>query len=298
MMSCSDKSATLFLMTSKGYHVLSALTSLGLSDVIDLVVVGQDASIDNDYAEEICCLCKQNRIEWCLKQDKPKARSPFMVAVAWRWMIPVSSPQQLIVVHDSLLPKYRGFAPLVNQLINGEPEIGVTALLGEEDYDVGDILEQRSISISYPITIRDTIDLVVPLYQEIVCGLLKKISAREALQGIPQNHDLATYSLWRDADDYFLDWRDSATKLRRTIDAVGCPYMGAATHLNECVIRVWKAEEVPDVKIENRDCGKVVFVRNGHPVVACGEGLLQINHATFGDGRDVLPLQRFRSRFG
>jgi methionyl-tRNA formyltransferase len=51
--------------------------------------------------------------------------SDFNIAISWRWMLKVSN---LIVIHDSLLPKYRGFSPLVNMLINGEDTLGVTVL--------------------------------------------------------------------------------------------------------------------------------------------------------------------------
>jgi methionyl-tRNA formyltransferase len=59
-------------------------------------------------------------------------------------------------MHDSLLPKYRGFAPLPNALINGEREVGVTALFASEEYDMGDIVCQRRLAVEYPMITRST----------------------------------------------------------------------------------------------------------------------------------------------
>ena len=66
--------------------------------------------------------------------------------------------------HDSLLPKYRGFAPLVKGLICGETRFGVTALFGASQYDAGDILFQASVGITYPIAISDLITRVADCY--------------------------------------------------------------------------------------------------------------------------------------
>jgi methionyl-tRNA formyltransferase len=62
------------------------------------------------------------------------------------------------------------------------------------------------------------------------------------------------------------------------------------------LIRIHRAESVPDVKIVNRDIGKVLFVKNEQPVVICGAGLLCITDAVDSQGQNALPFKQFRSR--
>ena len=80
------------------------------------------------------------------------------MAVSWRWMIK-HPKNKLIVFHDSILPKYRGFAPLVNMLINGEKEIGVSAIFGADEYD-SEIISEKT-TISYPIKIQKPFRLIM-----------------------------------------------------------------------------------------------------------------------------------------
>ena len=87
----------------------------------------------------------------------------YQLAIGWRWLI--SGTENLIVLHDSLLPKYRGFAPLVNSLINGEQEIGVTAIWAGPEFDAGEIIFQEKAGICYPIKIQEAIEIVSGLYR-------------------------------------------------------------------------------------------------------------------------------------
>src|SRR5437870_2531640 len=119
---------TLYLLTRKGFEVLkAALLAKDYGRHIDLVVVGADRNTRRDYGEEIRALCDQHHIAWSRREEHRPNNSPFSLAVSWRWLINESATT-LIVLHDSLLPKYRGFAPLISALVNGDKEIGVTAL--------------------------------------------------------------------------------------------------------------------------------------------------------------------------
>ena len=106
----------------------------------------------------------------------------------------------LIVLHDSLLPKYRGFAPLPTALINAEPYVGVTALFAKEksdEYDRGDILGQRKLAVTYPARIQTVISAISGAYADLVIDIWRRIHAGVKLTGTPQNEAEATYSLWR-----------------------------------------------------------------------------------------------------
>ena len=249
--------STLFLLGEKGLFSLQSLDK-NATDTIEKVVIGTDKNVQNDYSTDIQNLCTQINITFTF--DDTNVNSDYLITIGWRKMIVVANHQKLIVLHDSLLPKYRGFNPLVTALINGDKTVGVTALFGTKEYDKGDIIAQESLSISYPITIQEAIEKVATCYAALLNVIFLKIKSN-ALTAIPQDHQKATYSLWRDQEDYFINWNSNAKKIIRFINAVGFPYEGAKFRLNNEIYTVLEAEETADVKIEKRTPGKVIFQR-------------------------------------
>jgi methionyl-tRNA formyltransferase len=145
---------TLFLMTEKGQAVLDGVISAVGPGAISLVVGARDAHVRNDRYEEIQAICQRAGIPCADRLQAPTVDTDYALAVSWRWMI--HGVPNLIAMHDSPLPKYRGFAPLPNALINGEREVGVTALFASEEYDMGDIVCQRRLAVEYPMITRST----------------------------------------------------------------------------------------------------------------------------------------------
>jgi methionyl-tRNA formyltransferase len=183
-------------------------------------------------------------------------------------------------------------------LINGESEIGVTALWASERYDAGDIIAQASTAIAYPLRIQQAIALTSVLYQQLAVNIVRALSTGSPLPRLPQDEAAATYSLWRDDDDYQIDWTRSAEQIQRFVDAVGPPYRGAFTKCEHVGARVRAVEARKDLAIENRTPGKVIAIEEGCPVVVCGTGLLKVLDLVDGDTHDsLLPLAHFRVRF-
>ncbi|CAM3471750.1 methionyl-tRNA formyltransferase [Paracidovorax anthurii] len=289
---------TLFLMTEKGYDFLRG-TLDDYRSLFRLVVVGFDTSVLEDYSERIICLCEEMGVPWICREDFSGIESEYVVAVSWRWLISHPS-DKLIVFHDSILPKYRGFAPLVNSLVNGEPEIGVSAILGADDFDRGDLIAQSKSLVAYPIKISDAIKVNNENYISCAHSVLGKLARGELLNAVPQDENFATYSVWRDEEDYRIEWNNSAASIRRFVDAVSFPYKGASTLLDGRVVRLLSVEEYPDVVVENRHPGKVLFAKQGKPVVICGEGMLKIIDAHYEDKDGMtqfFPMKKFRMRF-
>lgn len=287
---------TLFVMTEKGLKFVEQAISQ-FRNIIAEVVIGQDGALTNDYSQEIADVCAASGIKFSQRKDFQTITSKYAMAISWRWLIN-HPPEKLIVFHDSLLPKYRGFAPLVNALINGEHTVGVSAIFGASEYDRGDIIHQASVQIRYPITIADAITLVGDCYLSSGMAVLETLASGQPLKAKAQDHHLATYSLWRDDEDYLIDWSLSAAKIRRMIDAVGAPYRGAFCLVDGAPARILAAEDLDDVQIENRTCGKVIFVEDGLPVVVCGTGLLKVTACVCDEGGgSLLPLSKFRVRF-
>ena len=287
---------SLFLMNQKGLAVLEACAATLEAGSIDCVIGARDASVQNDYYKEIRAASEGYGIPFVDRREAADREAEYGFAIGWRWII--RNCKTLIVLHDSLLPKYRGFAPLPTALINGEPEVGVTALLASEEYDRGDIIAQKALTVHYPAKIQEIIAQVSGCYAELVAQIGKDIVSGRPLRLQPQKEEEATYSLWRDEEDYRIDWSWDAAKIERHVNALGYPYKRASCLLDGRVLRVVDVVTEPDVAVEQRTPGKVIFMRNGQPTIVCGRGLVRLLDLRDETGQEsVLPLSRFRARF-
>jgi|GEM_PF-183296 len=301
-------SILLCVATEKGYAVLRAVhgACLGLPLRVSTfrevkVVKGYDETI-RAYAEENHLPfhswqeIRQGGLNW-LQEKKIWG----MLCVGWRYMVPREMVDflggRVLATHDSLLPRYRGYAPLASALINGEEEVGVSVLFACEEVDAGDIVYQGRVSVGPRDRIGDLIRKVVPLFQEGVVQALRKMIDGQ-LTGVPQDHAQATFNIWRDEEDLWINWHESAQRIERTIRALSPPYMGARTRLSGEVVVVHDAVIAEDLPFEIRQPGKVWrLTEQGQPVVVCGEGMLLIREASIGS-KSLLPLAKLRTRFG
>lgn len=291
---------TLFLMNQKGLAFLQSFVNSNDIGLIDIVVGAQDESVLNDYYKEIRVLSESNKIPF-LDRKNLRFTDPtnsIAIAIGWRWIIPSKSFPRIMVFHDSLLPKYRGFAPTVNALVNGEKEIGVTALWASEQYDQGPILGQKLLKVSYPITIEKAISALTSFYAELGMELVNSLIQAGDLKGMLQDESTASYSIWRDDQDYQIDWSANATDIRRFIDAVGYPYQGASSFIEGIgKVRILEAEECFDYLHELIHPGKVFLKIDGLPLVICGKGSLLIKKMILDQDGSPIDLKNFRVRF-
>lgn len=282
---------TILAMTKKGCDLVAGLSESAIK-LIDLVVVGQDKNVENDYSEDIAAISDARGLQWEFRKDDLNISTEYAFAIGWRWM--VKHPEdKLIVFHDSLLPRYRGFSPLVTALINGDEEIGVSALFGSNEYDKGKLLEQSSVEVNYPIKISEAINLMATCYISCAEKIIDKIKSDNHLVGVAQSEIQATYSVWRDDDDYYIDWRDSAEQLVRFINAVGYPYKGARTRINGDVIIIEDATVYKNMVVENKGVGKILMFEDGRPVVICGNGLIKIESAFYLVGDEKIRIEKY-----
>ena len=275
------KKIAFYVMNEKGFYTLKKFIKQFSSVNIEYIVSSVDKNVKKDYYDEIKELCRRYKISFIdrssdyLKEEK--LFSGYKFAIGWRWII--ENDANLIVFHDSLLPKYRGFAPLVNALVSNENEIGVTALFASNEYDKGDIIMKKRMNVAYPIKINEAIKQIRPLYYELVKDIYKFILNAKSIPRQKQDESKSTYSLWLDENDYFIDWKNwSAKKIRRFIDATGYPYDNAKAYLNTKIVYFVDVNIIEDVNIEERErhIGKVIFIKKGIPVVVCRKGLLQL----------------------
>jgi len=289
----------IFSLGEKGFSVVKALVESSGAQTIHCVI-GQDEGVTDDFSATLIAYCDSHKIGYSFRENILYDRNNYdlFLAVGWRWIIRDIPQEKLIVFHDSLLPRYRGFAPLVNALINKEKITGVTALLGAEEYDKGNILLQKHMDIIYPTNIAHEIQRISNIYANLAVDLFAKLNNGTInIAGYPQNEMEATYSLWRDEEDYRIDWNDDAKNIEHFINCVSSPYRGASAVLNGATVRIVKAQTRSDIKIENRSPGKVVFIEANFPVVVCGSGLLLLVEVRNEHGESLLPLKSFRSKF-
>lgn len=290
----------LYLLGKKGLAALEGFLAVAGPAHVEMVYIGEDKNLTTDFSDAILRVCQQHGLKVARGggQKASAVQADYSLAAGWRWLLPDSA--NCIILHDSLLPKFRGFAPLVNMLIEGERKIGVTAFRAVADYDRGPMIAQRQLEINYPIKIARAIDLVSELYREISGEICKALLLAEGPELIHQDESSASYSLWRDEWDYTIDWSLDAALIRRFVDAVGPPYTGARCYAGARALRIFEVCEISDVQVVGRSAhlGKTIFREEGRPVVICGSGLLRIDQA-FDEGgeKDIAEELPFRTRF-
>ena len=287
-----------FLATQKGAEMLLVSIRAGYVHEIGCVVTFKEL-IAESYEKEILRLCLENNIPfywWGTIKDSidnliEKHGITGIVAAGWKYMIPLSLNDYLrypiIVFHDSLLPKYRGFAPTPTAIMVGDNNIGVTALYAANDVDRGEIIWQKETPIDSDLSIKEVISVQSKAYGEGFMFLLERMKEGIELSSVAQDEGLATYSIWRSPDDCKIDWSKTAQEIHNFVRALGSPYSGAFTTYKDKIVRVLRTTIVPDLQFVIRDYGKIWGKDENGPLVICGEGMIQINSAVFEDGKSV-----------
>jgi methionyl-tRNA formyltransferase len=282
----------LYLCGTKGLAALEA--ALQYPQNISSVQIMSDSGLSNDPYSEMIKLVKENGLN--LVTGEILTPNSEALAVGWKFLIKTPYAR-LFVIHDSLLPKYRGWNPLVTALQNRDSEIGVTLILADEQIDHGPIVLQEKIHITYPLKIVDAMQAIETIIRELVLFLLE-LPNRKDLSLKEQNENDATYSIWRNEEDYRIDWSDSAPNILAFINSVSFPYKGASTTLNGWVLRIFSANIVPDLLIINRMPGKVWKIENQKITVLCGSGLIEIVEYQFeANTENVSSLVSIKSKF-
>ncbi|MEP3482717.1 MAG: formyltransferase family protein [Fuerstiella sp.] len=230
--------------------------------------------------------------EFC--QENNVAR---IFCVGWRFLIRQETlnllPGQVLVAHDSLLPRLRGFAPVATAILSGEAETGVSLIHAVADVDAGNIIWQEAIHIESTDTATTLTTRLLPLYVKS----LRLAVAADVPSGLPQNHTNATYSIWRDEQDYRIQWHSSAKQIESAVRALAFPFDGAQTILNGDLVTITSAEIAQDMSFAIRQPGKIWHLdEHGCPTVVCGSGMLKITEATR-NKKTILPIKRLRQRF-
>ncbi|MCU1798794.1 bifunctional UDP-4-amino-4-deoxy-L-arabinose formyltransferase/UDP-glucuronic acid oxidase ArnA [Pectobacterium polaris] len=180
-------------------------------------------------------------------------------------------------LHGSLLPRYRGRAPVNWVLVNGETQTGVTLHKMVSRADAGDIVAQSVVTIDEEDTALTLHGKCRTAAAALLAQQLPLIRSRE-ITLTPQDESQASYFGRRTAADGLIDWQKSAREINNLIRAVTEPYPGAFTFLGERKVIVWRARVVQnsDVKANGVKHEPGAILSTSPLVVSCGEDALEI----------------------
>lgn len=188
-----------------------------------------------------------------------------------------------INIHASLLPRWRGAAPIHAAILAGDAETGITIMRMEEGLDTGPMLLKEAVPIFAATTVQDLHDRLAEAGARLVLRALT-----EDPQGVPQPEDGVTYAPKLAKEDGRLDWRDDAAALERRVRALN-PWPGTFfTHEGEQV-RVLAARPEPGA-------GPPGTVLDDAALVACGQGALRLTRLQR-PGRAPLDAEAFLRGF-
>jgi methionyl-tRNA formyltransferase len=176
-------------------------------------------------------------------------------------------------VHASLLPKYRGAAPIHWAIANGESKTGITTMKLDAGMDTGDLLLHHEISIEPDDTSSSVHDRLAEIGAELMLKTLEGLEKGTA-KPIPQDPALATYAPMLKKSDGLLDWSQSAVSLHNRIRAFN-PWPGTYTQLQGQTLRIWRAQPAEALG-DSLPSGTLLHHSSGAAMVACRTGFLKL----------------------
>lgn len=175
-------------------------------------------------------------------------------------------------IHASLLPKYRGAAPIQWSIIDGEKITGVTTQMMAEGIDTGDILDTLEVEIAADETGGSLFDKLTVAGSEIIIETLKKLE-NGTVTRTPQDDSKSSYAKMLDKKLGDLDFTKPADELERLVRGLN-PWPSAYTRYNGKTLKIWKSEVVD--KEYAGECGQIVDKTKKAVIVKTGKGALAI----------------------
>ena len=194
-----------------------------------------------------------------------------------------------INVHASLLPKYRGAAPIHYAVLNGDEKTGITIMYMEKEMDAGNIISQREIAINDEDDTGNLFEKLSLVGRDLLMDTLPAIFAGEN-ESIVQNEDEVTFSPMISKEQEKIDWTLTAREVFNHIRALR-PAPGAYTILEDQRFKIWAAEVVEDNT--SAEPGTIIFADTKEMYVACGEGSVLSLIEVQPSGKKRMPVANF-----
>jgi methionyl-tRNA formyltransferase len=191
-----------------------------------------------------------------------------------------------INVHGSLLPKYRGAAPIQWAIINGEKVSGITTMFMDEGMDTGDMLLKREVEITVDMTYSELYSILESLGAEVLEETITELLAG-TLKPIPQEHSIATTVPIMKKEMGLIDWNKSPEEIHNLVRGTD-PWPGAYTFYKTLRMKIWQTRLIKDaVEIKayeeymretfgGRTPGRIVRVLADSLIIAAGQGFLKV----------------------
>ncbi len=175
-------------------------------------------------------------------------------------------------IHASLLPRWRGAAPIQRAIAAGDKESGITIMQMNAGLDTGDILQLFACPITAEDSGGDLHDRLAKIGADAIVKILNDLDSNK-LKPTVQDDSLATYAHKLDKKEALINWQQPATKIERLIRAFN-PWPVAFTCINEKTLRIWQAQALA----ENSDleAGTIIACDKKGIDISCGEGTLRL----------------------
>jgi len=206
-----------------------------------------------------------------------------------QWMIDLP-PYGCINLHASLLPKYRGAAPIAWAIIRGEKETGVTTMKIDAGMDTGEVLLERREPIHDDDTTETLSQRLSVIGADLMVETLRKLERGEIVPR-PQDSRFATLAPRLKKEDGLIDWTRPADEIARRVRGL-VPWPGAYTSFRDKQLHIWRAEPVPAAG-EAAIAPGTLLLDGGRLAVACGAGTMLVLHEVQLEGRKRLGARDF-----
>jgi methionyl-tRNA formyltransferase len=216
-----------------------------------------------------------------------------MVVAAYGLLLPQEvldiAPHGCINIHASLLPRWRGAAPIHRAIEAGDAETGITLMQMDVGLDTGAMISEVRTPIHDTDTTATLHDRLAEAGAKLIVEALVELERSGKLAATPQPADGANYAEKIGKHEAALDWRRPAAELARQVRAFD-PFPGGAATLDGTVLKIWSA--IAGDAPRNAEPGTIVDVSPEGVVVACGEGALRLTQLQKPGGKR-LPVREF-----
>ena len=224
-----------------------------------------------------------------------------MVVAAYGLLLPqavLDIPRRgCLNIHASLLPRWRGAAPIQRALLAGDSQTGVSIMQMEAGLDTGPILLAEPIGIDAASTTGTLTDALARLGARLIVSALKQL---DSLPAVPQDSALATHAPKIAKADAAIDWTQPSELIDRQVRAFN-PAPGAETRLGSEAVKIWEAVTSP----LSGGAGEILVCDVRSLVVGCGRGAIELRRVQRAGGKPVSGTELARglrlttgSRFG
>ncbi len=219
------------------------------------------------------------------RQQLQQAAPDLMVVAAYGLILPawvLTLPRWgCLNIHGSLLPRWRGAAPIHRALEAGDSQTGITIMQMDEGLDTGSMLLSQAELIRAQDTTASLHDRLAALGGELIVKAVQQAQAG-TLQAMPQPTDGITYAHKVDKAEAAVQWAEPAARLERRLRAFD-PFPGCSTALGGTPVKLWRARVVPGLGRP----GQVLQAQGDHLVVACGQDALALLELQLPGGKRI-----------